>query len=55
VVKDKSGINKDDVKSSDKLQYVPQFYPILKSAIDIKEEHKLFQINSQSVRKNFNN
>ena len=51
VVKDKSHLNpnNDDAKSLDKLQYVPQFYPILKSTIDIKEDHKLFQINAQSV------
>jgi len=30
---------------------VPQFFPILKTTIDLKEDQKLFQINSQSVIK----
>ena len=47
----KSNLNSSQNESEDfnKLQYVPQFYPILKSTIDLKEDHKLFQINPECV------
>ena len=34
---------------NNKLQYVPLFYPILKSSVDVKEEKPLLQINHESI------
>lgn len=51
VVTDKSNLNtsQDDSNELNKLQYVPLFYPILKSSIELKEDQKLFQMNPDSV------
>jgi hypothetical protein len=51
IVNDKSYINNEqDEKELNKLQYVPLFYPILKSSIDLKDDQQLFQLNSESVK-----
>jgi hypothetical protein len=49
VVSNKLGTSeKTDV--SNKLQYVPLFYPILKTSIDMKEDRQMFQMNPESVK-----
>ena len=39
----------DELNQTNKLQYVPLFYPILKSSIDLREEKPLMQINYEQV------
>jgi hypothetical protein len=46
VSKPSSGTGSSD---ANKLHYVPLFYPILKSSIDLKEDQALFQLNSDAV------
>ena len=55
IVNDKfhTNIDQEDKKELNKLQYVPLFYPILKSSIDLKDdqEQELFELNSEAVSK----
>ena len=51
VVSDKSSDKQENTTQEElnKLQYVPLFYPILKSSIELKEDRDLFLIDPESV------
>ncbi|CAF0878977.1 unnamed protein product [Brachionus calyciflorus] len=49
VSENKSSNNQEDENNSNKLDYVPLFYPILKSSIDLKEDEALYQMNPDKL------
>ena len=47
--KAKPSVIRSDKQDGNKLRYVPLFYPILKSSIDLSEDQQMFQINQDTV------
>jgi hypothetical protein len=49
VVSEKTSSSNEGSSELNKIQYIPLFYPILKSSIDLKDDQDLFNISPESV------